>query len=481
MCEFELDDEDGAFAYAEERVRATTSRLGLTNQAARTAEAFWAAMRAHDVDGALECCSAEMVYDDRRSISGDPIHDRAMLRSAISRILEQYTDFETRTLAVRGEHLHLGLYRWSNSAGFETTYLDVVETGDHGRFEYDVRFDEDDFESAFRELERRYREGEGAEFAEASETATEYMIALNQRNLDRLFGELTSADFCLRNRSRSPFGDRSAAEFRASVENLHAMVAWARSWESAVCWLSPTLDVSRYEREAVGQEGERFTWTHILVNEIRDGRIDSACLFDLDDEEAAFAYAEERVRATTSRLAVANRASTTTDALGLASRTADVDGAVSCYADRCVFDDRRRLSGDPISGAAELRAATQRIFEQYSQFDWRTLAVRGTCLNLASSRWADDAGNETGYLHVREVDDDGRFTYDARFDADDFNAAYRELERRYYAGEGAAFAEPGALVTDLHNRLQRRRFRQVVRRSHHAWNAIRESITFGLP
>ena len=29
---------------------------------------------------------------------------------------------------------------------------------------------------------------------------------------------------------------------------------------------------------------------------------------------------------------------------------------------------------------------------------------------------------------------------DGRFDEDDFEGAYRELERRYYAGEGAAFA-----------------------------------------
>ena len=35
------------------------------------------------------------------------------------------------------------------------------------------------------------------------------------------------------------------------------------------------------------------------------------CEFELDDEEAAFAYAEERVRATRSRLAVINRASQT--------------------------------------------------------------------------------------------------------------------------------------------------------------------------
>jgi hypothetical protein len=37
------------------------------------------------------------------------------------------------------------------------------------------------------------------------------------------------------------------------------------------------------------------------VNEIRDGRLASLGEFDLDDEEAAFAYAEERVRRTEDR------------------------------------------------------------------------------------------------------------------------------------------------------------------------------------
>ena len=47
------------------------------------------------------------------------------------------------------------------------------------------------------------------------------------------------------------------------------------------------------------------------MSEVRDGRLQSICQFEIEDEEAAFAYAEERVRATASRLAVTNRASET--------------------------------------------------------------------------------------------------------------------------------------------------------------------------
>jgi hypothetical protein len=59
--------------------------------------------------------------------------------------------------------------------------------------------------------------------------------------------------------------------------------------------LCTTIGVSRNEREAVGQDGEQHQWTRIYVSEVRDGRVASVCQFDLEEEAAAFAYAEERI------------------------------------------------------------------------------------------------------------------------------------------------------------------------------------------
>ncbi len=203
------------------------------------------------------------------------------------------------------------------------------------------------------------------------------MIALNRGDLDRVFGELSYPRRACENRSRSVFGDRSADEFRASIEELNAMVASSRVWYSAVCWLSPTWCVVRSEREAVGHDGEQYTWTKIYVFEIRDGRLASMCEFELDDEEAAFAYAEERMRATPSRLAVTNRASEVADVGREAYAGPGHRRTSTCYSDQFVYDDRRRLSGDPIEDRAGLRAAVERILEQYTVFEGRTLAVRG--------------------------------------------------------------------------------------------------------
>src|SRR5262249_53463179 len=274
------------------------------------------AMRARDAAAAVEFYTDPFTYDDRRRLGADPIDDRATLCAAADRILAQYTQFEVHTVAVRGEHLGLSRTRCSDAAGNETTHLHVSEVGDDGRITYEGRFDEDDFEGAYRELERRYYVGEGAAFADAGAVSTNSMIAFNQGDLDRAFGELIAPELRLENRSRSAFPDRSASDFRASFEELNTMVSSVRIWLSAVGWMSLALIVGRFEREGVGPEGGRYAWTRLIVGEIRDGRILSMCAFEPDDEEAAFALAEERMRATPSRLAVSNRASQAQDGVG---------------------------------------------------------------------------------------------------------------------------------------------------------------------
>ena len=120
----------------------------------------------------------------------------------------------------------------------------------------------------------------------------------------------------------------------------------------------------------------------------------------------------------------------------------DVDGAVACYADAFVYDDRRRLSGDPIDGPSTRCGRRSNASSSSTRtFDLRAWPSVASASHLIWSRCSDDDGNETAILHVREIDDDGRFIYHGRFDEDDFDGAYRELERRYFAGEGAAFAE----------------------------------------
>ena len=343
VCQFGLDEEEAAFAYAETLITPRPSRLAVRNRAIQAMNRIAGAMQAHDADSVVGCYADPFTYDDRRRWSGDPIEGRAGLRAAVERIYEQYSLFELRTLAVRGERLQLAWTRSSDDAGNESIQLHLIEVGDDGRIAYEGRFDEDDFEGAYRELERRYYAGEGATYAEAGATLTDVAIAANRGDLDRLFGELSGPGLRFESRSRSVFPDRSTAEIRASVDELDAMVASVRTWYSAVCWLSRNWFAARHEREAVGLDGEKYEWTRLYVGEIRDGLARSVCEFDVGDEEQAFAFAEERMRAASSRLAVTNRASEMAYRIAGALQARDIDGAVGAYSDQHVYDDRRRL------------------------------------------------------------------------------------------------------------------------------------------
>lgn len=154
-----------------------------------------------------------------------------------------------------------------DDAGNEAITLNVMEFDDAGRLEYFGRFDEDDFEGAYRELDRRYYTGEGAPYAEAGVVGTEWVIAVSRGDYTKAFGELIEPNAGFENRSRSAFPDPLVSDRKESYEDLSNMVAATRSWPSVIHWLSPTLAIGRFEREAIGRDGERYSWVWILVTQ----------------------------------------------------------------------------------------------------------------------------------------------------------------------------------------------------------------------
>jgi hypothetical protein len=364
-------------------------------------------------------------------------------------MLADYPNLDIVPLAVRGERLALVEYRGRTPGGYEATYLNVNETDESGQLVEQVRFDGDDFESAYRELEQRYYASEGAAFAAGGAMTAEQVIAMNRGDFDRVFGELMTPDFRLTSRSRSVFGDRSAAQTRAGLEELAAMVASVRMWFSAVRWLSPACCVIRQERKAVGLDGEQYGWARLYVCEVRDERVASMCEFELENEDAAFTYAEELVAARPSRLVVATPA-TESERRWFQSVTRDGFEAAPPLLINEQFQviDRRAMPAAPCLGREAGIAGFRRLLDDYPDVEVVPLAVRGQRLSLVEWRCRSQDGFEATYLNVHEFDADAQLVEQVRFDGDDFEGAYRELEQRYYAGEGAAFAVGGALLTE---------------------------------
>ena len=149
-----------------------------------------------------------------------------------------------------------------------------------------------------------------------------------------------------------------------------------------------------------------------------------------------------------------------------------------CYANEFVYDDRRRLTGDP-SGRTT-HGQLERIFEQYSQFDWRTLAVRGARLHLDWSRWADDAGNETGYLHRAAKSAMTAASYMTLGSTRTTSTPPTASSKNATTPAKARRTPKRALITDVtiaYNEAISTSCSAISRRR----NASRESVTFGLP
>ena len=96
-----------------------------------------------------------------------------------------------------------------------------------------------------------------------------------------------------------------------------------------------------------------------------------------------------------------------------------------------------------------IRDAWGRIVRLYNRFEIDIIAARGERLHLLRHRWSDDSGTSQSIaLVLNRTDDSERIVFQDRFDGDDFAAAYAELERRYYAGEGAPYVEEGLPLAD---------------------------------
>ena len=130
------------------------------------------------------------------------------------------------------------------------------------------------------------------------------------------------------------------------LEARRREVSSMRHWVPNVRWLSPNCSIGLAIATAVGLDGEDYEWMRLYVVEYSDGLVASIRQFELDDEEAAFAYADTLVTPQASRLAIANRASEMWPAGITALWARDVDGFLRLFSDNYVYDDRRRMGGN---------------------------------------------------------------------------------------------------------------------------------------
>jgi len=194
-----------------------------------------------------------------------------------------------------------------------------------------------------------------------------------------------------------------------------------------------------------------------------DGRHARFELFDIGHEAEALARFDELVeaggglangRAGAAPLPVspfANSAWRSLDRTIRCFKARDWDGMTATYAPEHRMDDRRRLMRIEVAGRQFFENERWLFDLPASAFRAELLASRGDRLALARVSFTaggDDAGPmAVDVLDVVEVRADARRIALVILDPDDLDAAYAELDRRFYAGEGSAHAEAGRALT----------------------------------
>ena len=195
--------------------------------------------------------------------------------------------------------------------------------------------DEDDFAAAYRVLEERYYAGEGAAFAAGGLTQLGFQAAIWAQDAEAA-RSLVEPDFVwiADPSTLKPGNDpltRCSAPVPSGLDRLgHSRIGWR------LCGGCRPKSVVRAE-----MKGEDYRWSRIYVTQFRDALLVSGREFDIDDEEIAFAYAESLLARVRNRFVVCNRASMVADGLFAALRAKDLWRP--SYAERLVYDDRRRI------------------------------------------------------------------------------------------------------------------------------------------
>ncbi len=445
---YEPDQLDQALARFDALLAAAPTVPPFANAASRSIERNARCWVTRDWEGVLTILSPALRFDDRRR----------MMRLAIG-----YADFVAQfrmlfdqpasrwhetLVATRGERLCL------TRASFEAEvagggaplafdeHLSLTEVDDDGRWIACTTFDLDDLDAASGELDARFEAGEGAAYPAHAVIMRAFVAAVASRDWDPVvalcaptFVEYDHRGLAVLGTTRG--GAAWAQNFRTLTELAPDTVyrvdhfrSAARGFCSAGTWHG-TRDGGRYEIALIA-----------VIELDAGGRMVRADIYDEAQSPQALARFAELAADTAAPQRFANAATATVNPVIACMGAHDWPGFARLFADDFHMSDRRRvvqLELDRDQYVAFTReVADRRAVRGVSEL----LATRGERLALGRStfEFADtDVGpSEIAFLILTEVDDRGRIVAYVRWDVDDRDAAYAELDARWEAGEAAA-------------------------------------------
>lgn len=444
----ELFDEtelDAALARFDE-LNAPARRL--ENAASRADERVFALFAARDWDSMAEILADEFYSDDRRPMVNVGIRHGLDVTIANMQTSAKLglTFAMSRPIATRGERLVLSRARWSSSdqgeEEFHTDALSIVEINSDERIALRIWFDTNDFDSAFAELDSRYIVGEAAAHAETWSVIAQGYAALNRNEVPESAPDYVNID-------RRLHATIAAGDLAKNMRAAWDLTPDLKGYVEAVHRLSDLGAVVTHAAEGTTPEGLHAEWRGVHVLTLDGDMVNRCEMFDEADLDAALARFDE-LHTQTHRLK--NAASQVYERFQAHFAARDWDAIAEMLVTNPHSDDRRPVVGGGIRHGRDaliqdLRA-TAAVGVTNATSD--VIATRGERLALAHARYSRSATEpdafHVDYLQLVEIDTDEHITALVAFDRTDIDAALKELDARYLAGEGAPDARTWSVV-----------------------------------
>ena len=434
--------------YAELAEAAATARFA--NAATRALERVTGHWDARDWESLVAMYGPGFELDDRRALVGLPVSGDDFLTSLRLMFELRSSRFHGEPLATRGERLVLLRTRFTGEAGaggaIDVPMLSLVEVAADGRYARLVVFDPDALEAAFAELDARYTSGEGAEDVSWHELQA-WMGAFARRDFAAL-AEGLAPDFALHDHRALGWGAVNGERYVELLRSLTELAPDSRyRLDHFVSGGRGCLTVGR----VLGtRDGGAFEMARITVVELdaagRRRRMDQY------DDAGQLDLARARFEVLASAPSAAHFENAATRWLAPAreaEESRDAERLEALHAPDFELSDRRPLLRLELNLDQWMRGAHW-AFEQSVRNTSLTVATRGDRLALlrVQSQVSDDlvGPSEREWLSIVEVNAAARRVGGALFDPAALDAAYAELDARYFAGEAAAHPRAAATM-----------------------------------
>jgi class 3 adenylate cyclase len=446
-CEvFDEADIDAACARFDELSRPVPQ---VENAASRVTERYFAHFTAHNWAAMAETVAVDIFADDRRPVVGIGV-----LRGREAIIAENQTIADVgatkvthNVIATRGNRLALShvsfLIDEQQQDPYQVELVGVIEINADSQIATRIVFEPDDIDAAFEELDARYLAGEAAVHGHTWSRIAEVYATFNRHEHPATTPDWVTID-------HRQLATWESADPSADIRSIWDLTPDLRISMEAVHRLSDLGVVVTHVATATSREGFDAEWRIIFIFAV-EGDVISRCeMFDEADIDAALVRFDELSRPMPQ---LENAASQVDERYRACFAARDWEAMAETMAPEICTDDRRPLVGTGIrrgrDAAIAHAGATADVGVQH--ITSTVIATRGERLILRRARFSGrDQGPEafhTETLSIIEVNADNQIIAAVQFDLDDIDAALKELDARYLAGEADAHAHTWSLIT----------------------------------